>query len=338
MLSIDARYANLLSTRLRNFSKKNDYLWNFSCPVCGDSSKNPRKARGFIYKLKTSLLVKCHRCGYSSNLGKLIKFVDSNLYDQYVIERYKEGATKYNSDNDIASVIFESTPIPQVDFILKDLLRIDTMPESHPAVKYVINRKIPKDKWNLLYFCSKFKKWTNEHVYKFHNFKEDHPRLIIPYFDEFGKVFAYAGRAFGNEQPKYYTIKLDTTKEKIYGLERVDYNKKIYLCEGPIDSLFLPNSLAVSGSSFNIDSIRKIRSIATIVMDNEPRSLEITKQLYSYIKLGYNVVMYPDTVVEKDINDMIKNGKTTTQIIELINTNAYFGMEALLKFSQWKKC
>lgn len=338
MLHIDGKYASLLGTRLRNFAKKNDYLWNYSCPVCGDSAKNPRKARGYIYKFKQDLLAKCHKCGYSTNLGNLIKHVDSNLYDEYVVERYKNGATRYNDHKDIAAVLPKVNTELQ-DAVLDELSRIDNMREDHPAVRYVASRNIPRDKWDLLYFVPRFKAYTNSVTAKFQEpIADEHPRLIIPYFNTHGKVVAFQGRAFGKEEPKYYTIKVDETEEKIYGLERVDYGKRVFVVEGPLDSLFLPNAIAVSGSSFDTLTIRKLLTNATIVMDNEPRSKEITKQLFKYIEKGYSVVMYPDTVQEKDINEMVLAGRTPDQILDLINRNTFSGMEAKLRFTEWRKC
>ena len=339
MLHIDMKYASLLGTRLRNFAKKNDYLWNYSCPICGDSKKNPRKARGYIYKFKQDLLVKCHKCGYSTNIGNLIKYIDSNLYDEYVVERYKNGATRYNDHKDIAEVLPPTVELDLDDSVLDELSRIDRMRDDHPAVQYVANRNIPKDRWNLLYFSPKFKSYVNSITPKFPEpINDEHPRLVIPYFNSHGKVIAFQGRAFGKEEPKYYTIKIDETEEKIYGLERIDYSKRIFVVEGPIDSLFLPNAIAVSGSSFDTPTIRQLLTNATIVMDNEPRSKEITKQLAKYIDKGYNVVMYPDTVVEKDINEMILSGRTPAQILDLINRNTFTGMEAKLRFTEWRKC
>jgi len=339
MLHIDMKYASLLGTRLRNFAKKNDYLWNYSCPICGDSKKNPRKARGYIYKFKQDLLVKCHKCGYSTNIGNLIKYIDSNLYDEYVVERYKNGATRYNDHKDIAEVLPPTVELDLDDSVLDELSRIDRMRDDHPAVQYVANRNIPKDRWNLLYFSPKFKSYVNSITPKFPEpINDEHPRLVIPYFNSHGKVIAFQGRAFGKEEPKYYTIKIDETEEKIYGLERIDYSKRIFVVEGPIDSLFLPNAIAVSGSSFDTPTIRQLLTNATIVMDNEPRSKEITKQLAKYIDKGYNVVMYPDTVVEKDINEMVLSGRTPAQILDLINRNTFTGMEAKLRFTEWRKC
>lgn len=343
MLYVDIKFVNMLSPRLRNFKKKNDYLWNFSCPMCGDSSKNKLKARGYIYRQKSDLFFRCHNCGHGTNLGNLIKFVDDHLYKEYVLERYKEGATRYNAHKDVGEVLptlKQSNNIEELltDSVLDGLKRIDQM-DGHPAQKYIAGRKIPMDKWHLFYFAPQFKKFVNGITPKFAEpIVDEHPRLIIPYFNNAGKCFAFQGRAFGAEEPKYYTIKVDENEEKIYGLDRVDYSKRIYVVEGPIDSLFLPNAIAVSGSSFDTPTIRSLLTNATIVIDNEPRNKDIVKQLAKYIDLGYNVVMYPDSVTEKDVNDMIMSGKTPDEILNIINTNTFSGMAAKMRFATWRKC
>jgi hypothetical protein len=256
------------------------------------------------------------------------------------LERYKAGAGKHNSHKDVTVLLPEPEKVDLLeDDILSSLQRLDKLDVTHPAVKYVIKRKIPKDKWHLLYFAPRFKKFTNSVTAKFvEPIVDEHPRMIIPYFTNAGKCFAYQGRAYGDEEPKYYTIKVDETEEKIYGLDRVDYGKRVYVVEGPLDSLFLPNAIAVSGSSFDTPTIRQLLTNATIVMDNEPRSKEIVKQLEKYINLGYSVCMFPDTVTQKDINEMILHGgMSSEEIVELINTNTYTGMAAKLKFINWRK-
>lgn len=338
MLYIDVKFANILGSRLRNFKQTRDYVWNYSCPVCGDSTKNKLKARGYIYRAKSDLFVKCHKCGYGTNLGNLIKYVDSKLYDEYVLERYKGGASKYNAHKDVAEIIPEKKQELLEDDILSGITRLDLLDITHPAVKYLIKRKIPKDKWNLLYFAPKFKAFTNSVTPKFQEpIEGEHPRMIIPFFTAAGKCFAFQARAYGDEQPKYYTIKVDETQEKIYGLDRIDFGRRIYVVEGPIDSLFLPNAIAVSGSSFDTTTVRALLANATLVMDNEPRSREIVKLMEKNINAGYSVCMFPESVLEKDINEMILSGKSPDDIFKLINNNTFSGLEAKLKFSEWKK-
>jgi len=339
MLYIDAKYVGQISYKLRNFKKKNDYYWNFSCPICGDSQKNVLKARGYVFKHDQRLVYKCHNCGFSSNIGNLIKHLDPILYNEYVMERYKENSSKHNDHVKLEETSIQINPDPILyDSILDNLQRIDKLDLEHPAKQYVVNRKIPADKWDLLYFASKFKTWSNSIKYQFTNTENDTPRLVIPFFNEHGKCFMYQGRAFGKEQPKYITIRLDEKEEKIFGVDRLDYSKRIYVVEGPIDSIFVPNSIAIGGAGFDTPFTQGIKTNATLIMDNEPRSKEICKFIEKLINEDYSVCLWPDTVEEKDVNEMIMVGKTINQIMETINTNTFQGMEAKLKFTQWRKC
>ena len=144
MLYIDTKYVNILGSRLRNFKQKKDYVWNFSCPVCGDSTKNKLKARGYVHRSEQTLFYKCHNCGHASSIGNLIKYVDSKLYDEYVLERYKSGGSKYHSHKDVkqTSVVLE-TPKEELleDDILSSLTRLDKLPLTHPAIDYLVSRK-----------------------------------------------------------------------------------------------------------------------------------------------------------------------------------------------------
>ena len=151
-------------------------------------------------------------------------------------------------------------------------------------------------------FRSRFKKFVNSFQPKFEEpIQGEHPRMIIPYFNKHGKCFAIGARAYGDETPKYYTIKVGDDVEKIYGLDRVDYGQRVYVVEGPIDSLFLPNAIAVSGASFDTPIIRQLLTNATLVMDNEPRNKDIVRQLGKYIDLGYNVCMYLTILKKKTL-------------------------------------
>jgi hypothetical protein len=168
---------------------------------------------------------------------------------------------------------------------------------------------------------------------KFPSLKGDHPRLVIPFFDENNKMFAFQGRAFGNEQPKYITITLDPDKDKIYGLNRLNPQKPIQVTEGPIDSLFLDNCVAVAGADFS----RLPVDNTTIIFDNERRNVEILKQMNKTIDMGYNIVLWPDDIKEKDINDMIMSGRKKEEIQTIIKNNSYQGNMAKIRFTTWRK-
>ena len=325
---IDIKYLNLISPQLQMFKKKGDALWNFRCPYCGDSQKSRTKARGFVYRKKNDLFYKCHNCGVGTTLGKLIEHLDSKTYNDYIFERYKKGVKTNNPEPEFKFDV----PIFRKKGVLKNLKSISDLSTDHPARKIVEERSIPFESFSDLYLCESFYQFTNKLIpNKFPSLDGDHPRLLIPFRDEQGEVFAYQGRAFGEETPKYITIKLKD-EDKIFGLDRVDKSKHFYVCEGPLDSLFIDNCLAVGGSDFD-----RLEGNFTVIFDNEPRNKEINKQIEKTIDRGCSIVLWPDQMEWKDINDMIIHGYTKSQIQEIITDNTFCGAAAQLRFAEWRK-
>ena len=244
---IDIKYLNIISPQLQLFKKKSDALWNFRCPYCGDSRKNKTKARGFVYRKKNDLFFKCHNCGVGTTIGKLIEYLDSKTYKDYIMERYKKGAKSNNPEPEFKF----NAPVFKKKSVLKGLQSISELETEHPVRKIVDKRKLPHSSLRDIFFCESFYKFTNTLIpNKFPSLDGDHPRLLIPFRDEQGEIFAYQGRAFGNETPKYITIKLKE-RDKIFGLDRVDISKHFYVVEGPLDSLFIDNCLEVDSSDFD---------------------------------------------------------------------------------------
>jgi hypothetical protein len=276
------------------------------------------------------------------SLGNFLKEIAPNIYKEFVMERYKESTSKHTPHTDITEIVEEvkqATNFIGTDSVLDGTKCCADLKPGHPVAKYLAKRLIPKDKWSLIYYTTKIKQFTNNIIPgKFSKLDNDHPRLLFPYFDTHGRVYAFSARAFKNEEPKYFTIKIDESAERVYGLERVDYAKRIYAFEGQIDSLFIPNGIAVSGSSFATPTLEALKTNLTVVPDNEPRSREITRIISDTIKLGYSVCLWPHTIAEKDINDMVKSGKTVAEIVEVINNNTFGGLEAIARFAEWKLC
>ena len=320
MVHIDLKYIMLLSPRLDKFKKVRDNLFNFRCPYCGDSQKHRNKARGYFYRKKNDFFYKCHNCSIGTNLAKVVKYVDSELYRDYVLERYKSDAPK----TETPEFEFEAPKFKKSDPELENLTPINTLNGDHPARQFVESRQIPKEYYNDLYLCAKFFQWSKI------SSQQEHPRLVIPFRDESGEVFAAQGRAFGKETPKYLTIKFQD-KPKIFGLDRVDFSRRFYVVEGPIDSLFVENCLAVAGADFRYIP----PGDTTIVLDNEPRSREIIKLMERLIQQNYELVIWPDTITQKDINDMVLAG--VKDIKTIIDNNTFSGLTAKAKLSAWKR-
>jgi transcription elongation factor Elf1 len=330
MSYIDTKYLNIISSQLQQFKKKGDNLWNFRCPYCGDSKKSRTKARGFVFRKKNDLFFKCHNCGVGASLGNMIKTLDSRTYKDYIMERYKKGVETRSSPQ---PEFHFNAPVFRKKGILKGLKSIKDLPKEHPARRIVEKRRLPPESLSDLYLCESFFKFTNSIIpKKFPSLDGDHPRLLIPFRDENGEVFAYQGRAFGNEQPKYITIKIDADRDKIFGLDKVDRSKPIYVVEGPLDSLFLDNCIAVAGADFS-----NMEGDLTVIYDNEPRNKEINKQIEKTINQGKSVCLWPDNMKCKDINDMFIAGYTKEEIQEIITYNTFSGASASLRFVEWRK-
>ena len=326
---IDVKYINLISTSLEKFKQNHTNLWNFRCPICGDSQKNQNKRRGFIYEKANKYFYRCHNCDYGTSFNKFLEKVNPVLHKEYITERYKE------KQSEPQTIIPKFNFIPKFNNVLEGMGSISSLAQDHPAYRYLQKRLIPEKYFNKLYYCIKFKEWTNKIIpNKFQSLKQDTPRLVIPFFDGNNNIIGYQGRSFDpNEQSKYITIKLEGVENLIYGQERIDNNKKQYCVEGPLDSLFLPNCLATAGLNFKGLKLNNV-----VVLDNERRNKQIKEALNKLIINGYSVCIWPDNIRAKDINEMVMDGMSTNEIVNVIDNNTYSGLQANFQLSRWSKC
>ena len=125
---------------------------------------------------------------------------------------------------------------------------------------------------------------------------------------------------------------LDEESPKIYGLDKVDTSQTVYIVEGPFDSTFVKNSVALCGSDGDVVNLKGGKKV--YVYDNEPRNKEIVRRVKQRIDGGESVIIWPHYISEKDINDMVLGGHNVQSVLEL---NTYSGLEAKLKFNNWKK-
>ena len=276
----DIKYLNLASSHLQLFKKKGDHLWNFRCPVCGDSQKNRTKARGYVYRKQNALFYKCHNCGDGRSVSNLIKFLSLDIHKQYVLEVYKDGENRYTQPKEKPKYEFKRPSFKKKHQI--KLPSIRSLPVEHYAKQYVLNRRVPSVFHSLLYYTDDFKQWVNStvEIETKYELQENDSRLVIPFFDKKGNLIGAQGRALDQSELKYITIKISEDFKKIYGLDRVNINKHVYVVEGPIDSMFLDNCIAMAGSDISDLSFIKDK---VIVYDNEPRNKEIVKKLEKQI-------------------------------------------------------
>jgi len=343
---LEQKYASLVGTQLEQFKviKNKPYMAKFRCPVCGDSQKNRFKTRGHFYEYEGHINFKCFNCSASTSLSKFIKTHNPTLYTEYRLENLKESgdANTILNDEKFVSAIekFSSRRIDHFD-PFKDLQKISQLKPNHPAKIYVQERKIPSNTHFRIYYSPIYYTWVNTILPGKFSEKAlalDEPRIVFPFIDSKGYVFGFTGRSLSKTtNMRYATIILDETKEKVFGLETIDKTKKVYVVEGPIDSLFLDNCIAMAGSDINLNNIAD-RDKIVVIYDNEPRNKEIVKKINKAVEHNYNVCIWPDFIEQKDINDMVlKQDLSGPAIQSIIDSNTYNGLAAKMRLQQWSK-
>jgi len=318
---VDSKYIGLVSPRLQKFKKVKNNLFNFRCPICGDSKKNKSKTRGYLYTVKADVNFRCHNCGASMTFSNFLKEIDTVLHKQYVFERFKSGKSGRGTVVEEPKFNFEAPQFKQKI----DLPKADS---NERAKKYLERRKLnPSD----FYYTDKFKEWTNSHKKTFDNVYYDEPRIIIPLFYKKSWI-GFQGRSLVPNSVKYITVIFNEQSPKIYGLDNIRRDAPVFVTEGPFDSTFLLNSIAMCGADGDVGKWGV--STPVWVYDNEPRSKEITSRISQTIERGESVVIFPRNIHEKDINDMVLAGHDVQSIVE---SNIYKGLEANLQFNTWKR-
>ena len=319
---VDSKYIGLISSRLQKFKRVKADLYNFRCPLCGDSQKHKNKARGYVYPLKADMNYKCHNCGVSTTFSNFLKSLDTTLYKQYIFEKFKERNTGKGS-------IFEE---PKFDFkkpVFKKKLDLPKASEVPIAKEYLERRMIDPEKF---YFASKFQEWTNTQKQTFDTIYKDESRIIIPMYDTERNLIGFQGRSLGPNSVKYITVMLKEEAPKVYGMDQIDKESGVYVVEGPFDSTFVKNSIALCGSDGDLEYLKAYDLV--YAYDNEPRNKEIVGRIERCIRDNKRVVIWPNTIGQKDINDMVLAGH---DIMPILESNTYSGLEAQVQFNNWKK-
>ena len=321
---IDSKYIGLVSSRLPKFKRVKANLYNFRCPICGDSQKHRNKARGYFYKIQSQTNFKCHNCGASMSFSNFLKQIDPTLHKQFIMEKFKEGFAGIKGASTVEA--------PKFNFkkpVFKTKLDLPKASEISIASEYLRKRKLDPNKF---YFAQKFKEWTNKQKQTFDNIVKDESRIVIPLHGQDNELIGFQGRSLVPNSVKYITVMLDEEAFKIYGLDQVKTEKPIYILEGPFDSTLVENSVAMCGSDIDIRTFGWSNYIW--VYDNEPRNREIVNRISKTIDRGDQVVIWPKHINEKDVNDMTLSGHN---VMSMLKSNTYSGLKAKIKFNNWKK-
>jgi hypothetical protein len=315
---------------------------NFRCCKCGDSEKSKRLRRGWILFKNDMITYFCHNCGFSQSFKNFVREYSPELYKEYFKNKDIKNIFKKNYDVG-AVLVSDRKKIDNIDDLSKEIL-----PYSFPllersisgiykkelqkkAVQFVRDRKIPKKFYKDFLVCYGYDDPEMIH------FKD---RLIIPYYDENRKMYCFSARALYGETPKYLTWNRDNIK--IFNFYNVDKSQPTFIFEGAIDSMFVPNSTALTGVT-NPDSdqfkmIKKRFPLRIWVTDNQwcdETGMKVAKQMAG---VGENIFVYPKIWRQwKDLNEIILSANLTSEAAySIILDNVYKGKTALLKLKLLK--
>jgi hypothetical protein len=324
-LYLDKKYINLVSSSLEKFKWKKGNLANCRCPICGDSELNKNKARGYFFSSDNTYFFKCHNCGASYNIYKFLEIMSPPLFQQYCLEQFKDK----NPQEEVipkTNNSFSFSADPPYD-------KIEDLPENHEARIFLEKRKIPYENRKIGYteLFGQYAKQLNSD----YNLLND-KRIIIPIYDEHNKLIGVQGRSPGNVKPKYITLKRNENIKLTYGFDKLNKSKGIFVVEGPIDSMFLPNAIATLGVGNFLEVREKLQNQDLVfVLDNEPRNKNVVDVGKQLIEKNEKICIFPKTIKDKDINDMVLNG---LDVVDIITSNTFSGAAAMLAFNSWRKC
>jgi len=251
------------------------------------------------------------------------------MWEEYNLEKFKanSGTTKRRV---IDTTVFKKPVFKST--ITIDLPKVSELNNQHPARTYLTERGISQEKLSKFYFAEKFKEWTNTLKQTYESIDSEESRIVIPLLDEEGNLFGYQGRSLKpKDKLRYVTVMLSDDVPKVYGLNEIEKSSPVYVTEGPIDATFLRNAIAMCGSDVDL---RSFDYQFVFVFDNEPRNKQIVEKIAKSALNGDRVVIWPSTIKEKDINDMVLAGHNVETVIK---SHTYQGLEAQVKLSEWKR-
>jgi len=280
------------------------------------------------------------------SFANFLKEQNYGLYKEYILEVLTEKGIAKKAEPDHvkmpAPVFKEKT---STNAFLKYCTPLNKLHHAHPAVEYLSSRMVPVSAFSKVYWIDNIQDLRHfdlEGKYDFDRVPAE-GRILFPFFSEEGLV-GISGRSIDpNTKKRYVIYKFDDAKPSIFGFYdangklAIDKTQRIYITEGAVDSLFLPNAIAVNGS--DLPKLTRIFSSidSVFIPDNEPRNKQIVKVYDKIINTGNNVCIFPSIIIEKDINEMVLV-YGSDYIKDLIDDNNFSGLTAKLKLVNWRKC
>ena len=316
-LVAERKYINLISNSLEKFKWIGQNA-NFRCNYCGDSDTDARKTRGYLLKRDKGFQYYCHKCHISRSFKNFLFDKFPSHYTDFMLEQLQDDDQTWKIKTEAPRKLSSYVSVEKKESVITPI-----------AKSYLITRNIPETAWARLDSTDNLRKYAlsicdrKDYVELYKYLPEDQ-RLIIPFYTRNKKLFAFQARALDNNaKNRYYTVKIDPDYPKLFGLDRVNPSNPTIIVEGPLDSLFLPNCIAMAGADLHNDASKLISPERSyVVYDNEPRNKNVVASMIKAANAGYFVHLWTGVPEQfKDINDMVLGGYTRVDIVKHIKAS-----------------
>lgn len=340
---IDHKFLSLLLPYLTGCKRTHEDVYNFRCPLCGDSEKSTTKMRGYLFKYKDAFMFKCHNCGAACGLSSLIRTIAPSLYSEYIFEKFRENDDLSRpSDTDSQ---FRTATSFQTDLATKfrrcsNRLGLARIESAAVARDYLVKRRIPESYFDRFLYCENVNLVAAE-LDQYKDWKmPPKPALAIPFWDLKDNLTHVQFRFFDGGI-RYITFKIIEDRLPIWGLGNVDRSKEIMVTEGAFDACFVDNCVAVTGSEVLIRVCEHLRAAGcspVIIPDSDYRTNRyVWETAREAIQKKFGIVLVDDEFSAKDINDQILRGWSRLRLNLYLKTRLFRGLRAELEFAKIRK-
>lgn len=346
-LFIDNRYAMELSGSLERFKRLDDSFYNFRCPVCGDSSINKMKTRGYFYRSTKSptLRFKCHNCGENWSFATFLSWIDPSAYSRYKLDTFKASGAKWGDEEEGTTLLPSnqkegddgSHQDDPVKTVLKGYYPLSALSKSNHGVDYVLERMIPERWHSRIYYVDSLRELMRrfpKYAERTKDMRQDDQHIVIPLVYEGEVTHLICRNIEPNPFLRYMTLELIPDTPKVFNYDEVDKSIPFFVFEGPIDSMFVPNAMAMGGTTVGLPTNRNMM----FVYDNEPRNREVHKIMNKAILAGKSLVIWDKNAPSgKDINEMVMNGHSVSEIESYLKSRVFSGVKAKAEMMRYTR-
>lgn len=330
-LSVDIEFIGRLKPYLSRFKQVSEKVYNFRCPLCGDSTHNKYRARGYLLQDdKMEWRAYCHNCGENVGFKEFLKVIDTSLYQDYVAAILKDKPKRVQIPEKVEAKSFETS------LLERHIIPVVSLPEEHPAKVYLKGRLVPESSMKFVFWTDEWKELSQESFFegKYNSDIMFEKGIVFPLYNREKKLTGFQLRSIEAEtKTNRFQTMIAPNQEAFFGVERLREESAIYVVEGCTDSLFLPNCVAVLNSRLS----RFPFPGATYFQDQEPRNKAICDQLEASISKGFKVVLLPLKYSGMDVNDIFKELKSQVKLLELFKKYTFQGLRAKIEFGNWKR-